>query len=287
MSQRRMLLAFAHPDDESFGMGGVIAKYVDEGVSVSLICTTNGDVGTVPDEMRDQYDDIATLRLAELDCAASQLGFEHVVRFGYKDSGMMGAAENADPMCSWAVWQQRPAEIIDRVVRVIRELRPQVVVTFNRYGGYGHPDHIAIQQAATEAFSLAADDSYITDDLPPYRPQKLYYHSIPRFPIWIGVWLTRLQGKDPRRVGVNADIDLIAVLDNIEPSHAFVPIRAYLDAWERANACHASQGGGRSSFVPRWIRKLLAAKQGFTRVVPQPNGNQPTETSLFDGVTLD
>src|SRR5688572_14397687 len=78
MSDRRLLLVFAHPDDESFGMGGTIAKYVAQGVDVYYLCATNGDVGTIPDEMKGAYPTIKELRLAELDCASKKLGFKQV-----------------------------------------------------------------------------------------------------------------------------------------------------------------------------------------------------------------
>jgi LmbE family N-acetylglucosaminyl deacetylase len=280
-----MLLAFAHPDDESFGMGGTIAKYVAEGADVFLICSTNGDAGTIPEDMRDHYATIADLRLAELDCASQTLGFKEVFLFGYHDSGMMGDEANSLPGSSWHIWQTNPDELIRRVVEVIRQVQPQVVVTFNRYGGYGHPDHIAIQRATEQAFHLAGDATYTDVSLPPYQPQKLYYTNIPAGMIRLGIWITRLRGQDPRKMGVNKDIDMRAILENVEPSHTKVDISDYLDDWERASACHASQGGGRSGFIPRWLRKLLGARQGFTRIVPVPTDGRVDEDDLFAQVT--
>ena len=154
MSNRRLLISYAHPDDESFGLGGLIARYVAEGVEVSLICATNGERGTVKEEFLEGYNSIAALRLAELECASEKLGFKHVVKLGYKDSGMMGSETSNDADC---LWQAQEDEVTRRVVEVIRDLKPQVVITFNRYGGYGHPDHIAIQRATTNAFPLASD----------------------------------------------------------------------------------------------------------------------------------
>ena len=75
----------------------------------------------------------------------------------YRDSGMMGSETSEDERCLWATWNREPESVTKRVVEVIREIRPQVVITFNKYGGYGHPDHIAIQRATTEAFKLAGD----------------------------------------------------------------------------------------------------------------------------------
>src|SRR5271166_245404 len=97
----RLLICYAHPDDESFGLGAFIAKCAAEGVEVFLICTTNGDVGTVSPEKMVGYASIAELRLAELRCASEILGFKEVVTLGYRDSGMMNSADNADPRSSW------------------------------------------------------------------------------------------------------------------------------------------------------------------------------------------
>lgn len=287
MPARRLLIVYAHPDDESFGLGGLIARYVNEGVQVFLICATNGDVGTISPELLNGYDSHAALRLAELDCAAEKLRLTQVFKLGYKDSGMMGSPENADPDCLWSVWNSRPEEVTRRVVQVMREIRPQVVITFNKYGGYGHPDHIAIQQAATRAFDLAGDPAYETPGLAPHAPQKLYYSGIPALLLRYGIWQMRLRGKDPRKVGRNQDIDLVRILDNIDPSHARVDVSAWVDAWDDASACHISQGGGRAGFMPRWMRRLFGVRQGFTRVHPRPVRDRIDEDDLFAGVIVD
>jgi len=124
------------------------------------------------------YSSVSELRLAELDKASAILGFKEVFKLGYKDSGMMGSDTSKDPASLWDTSQRDLPQITRRVVEIIRQVRPQVIVTFNKYGGYGHPDHIAIQRATTEAFRLAGDASYVTDQ-PAYQPQKLYYTQIP------------------------------------------------------------------------------------------------------------
>lgn len=287
MAGKRLLIAFAHPDDESFGMGGAIARYVAEGADVYLICATNGDVGTVPEEMLNGYSSVAELRLAELDCAAHTLGFREVFRFGYRDSGMMGSESSTHPDCLWQRWQQEPEAVVRRVVETIRRVRPQVVVTFNRYGGYGHPDHIAIHQATVEAFRLAGDPEYVTEGLAPYSPQKLYYNVISLWLLRLAIFLLRLRGRDPRRFGRNNDIDLQSVIDHADPVHTRVDIGPYLEIWDTANACHASQGGGRSNSIPRWLRRWMGGRQGFTRVHPAPARDVVDENDLFAGVRPD
>jgi len=285
MANRRLLISYAHPDDESFGSGGLIARYVGEGVDVYLICATNGDVGTVSPEMLTGYKSVAELRLAELDCASQKLGLKQVFKLGYKDSGMMNSETSKDPSC---LWQAPREEVTRRVVQIIRDVRPQVVITFNRYGGYGHPDHIAIQRATTDAFHLAGDASYDANGQAPYQPQKLYYSNIPKLPLQIIMGWMRLRGQDPRRLGVNRDIDMQAVLDNIEPTHTLVNIRDYYEAWDAASACHVSQGGTSSiNRIPLSVRKLIAPSQGFTRIHPSPSQNRVDEYDMFAGVLLD
>jgi LmbE family N-acetylglucosaminyl deacetylase len=283
----RLLIAFAHPDDESFGLGGLIAKYVAQGVDVYYICATDGDVGTVSEEHLNGYNSVRDLRLAELDKASKVLGFKQVFKFGYKDSGMMGSETSKDPACLWYASEHKPQEIVRRVVEVIRKVRPQVVITFNKYGVYGHPDHIAIQRATTEAFRLASDPAYQTGQAP-HSPQKLYYSNIPKLFIQLGITVTRLRGKDPRKMGRNQDIDVQAILDNIEPSHTRVDICDFYEKWDEASACHVSQGGGRGfGLLPNWARRYLTPYQNFTRVYPKPARDAIDEEDMFAHVKAD
>lgn len=285
MSDHRLLISLAHPDDESFGLGGVISRYAKAGIDVYLICATNGDTGEVSPEMLKGYDSVGELRLAELECAASTLGLKEVIRFGYRDSGMQGSPANDAPDSLWYAWQHTPQEVTRRVVETIREIKPQVIITFNRFGAYGHPDHIAIQRATLDAFTLAGDPAYLTGDLPPYTPQKLYYTSIPTTMLRIGIWWMRLRRQDPRKIGTNKDIDLVAALEHADPVHAKIDITHHLETWDRASACHASQGGGRGGIVPFWLRKLIGAKYGLTRVYPQPARDRVDEDDLFAGIS--
>ena len=283
MASRRLLISYAHPDDESVGLGGLIAKYVAQGVEVSLICATNGECGTVAPEHLDGYESVAALRLSELDCAADKLKLKQVFKLGYQDSGMMGSETSNHADC---LWQADPVELTRRVVEVIREVQPQVVITFNRYGGYGHPDHIAIQRATTLAFSAAHEADYDTGQ-PPYRPQKLYFSGISTAQIRFGIMLMRLRRQDPRRLGKNKDIDLVKILDNVEPTHTLVDVSEYFDAWDEASACHKSQLGGGGPRLPLFLRKVFAPSQGFTRIYPAPTANRIDEHDLFAGVTAD
>ena len=272
---KRLLICYAHPDDESFGLGAFVAKCSAERIEVYLICTTNGDVGTVSPEKMSGYSSIADLRLAELQCAAEVLGFKEVITFGYRDSGMMNSPDNADPRCSWQVPLD---ELTRRVVEVIRQVKPQVMITFDPFGGYGHPDHIKCNQATLAAFEQLKGD--------PDCPQKLYYNAFPRMLVRLGVNMMRLNGRDPRKAGVNGDMDFQAVLDSTLPVHAKVNVAAYYEVGQRAANCHASQQSPRQTMAGAdLIMRYVSTFTGFTRVVPPPMPDEPYEIDLFTGAS--
>src|SRR5512143_2526060 len=196
-SSRVLLATFAHPDDESFGPGGTLARYASEGVSVHLVCATRGEVGEVDEAMLAGHASLAELRTHELECAAGILGLAGVHFLNYRDSGMSGTPANEDPGC---LFQAPTADVTGQIVRLIRQLRPQVVVTFDPYGGYGHPDHIKIHQATVAAFRAAGDPAaysrQLAGGLQPWAPLKLYYHTFPRTMLRWTVRLMPLTGRD-------------------------------------------------------------------------------------------
>lgn len=283
MDKRRLLISYAHPDDESFGLGAAIPKWIDDGVEVYLICATNGDVGHVPEALRGKYATVAELRLSELACARKYLKFKEVFMLGYRDSGMPGSETASHPDCLAYRWRHQPEQVAERVLAVMRGVQPQVVITFNRYGGYGHPDHIAIQRATVRAFDCLHAEAIVSDG---YAPQRLYYAAYPKLSLRMRIWKARLKGQDPRRMGINRDVDTLKSLRHIEPVHARIPIGRYLDIWEKASRCHASQGGGRITRTSRLLRRLLYRQQGFTRVYPAPNHSGVDEDDLFANVVL-
>jgi LmbE family N-acetylglucosaminyl deacetylase len=271
---KSILACFAHPDDE-VGLGPLIARYVAEGVRATLICTTNGDVGTVDEKHLQGYSSIAELRLAELDCATKAIGFTEVVTFGYRDSGMMGSEDNQHTA---SMWQAPLEEITQKVIEVMRRVQPQVVITFNAYGAYGHPDHIKINQATLEAFKRLQSE--------PEHPQKLYYTSIPKTLLRLGLLLMRLRRQDPRKSGRNADVDLVSAYEAISPVTTKVTTRRYLEASWAAMACYPSQ----IEMPPlmfrlrRIIGPLFLGQTGLCLVMPAHQLGAHIERDVFEGV---
>jgi LmbE family N-acetylglucosaminyl deacetylase len=278
--KRTLLSVLAHPDDESFGMGGTLAKYAAGGINVHLICATRGEAGEVEPEFLDGYESIADLRVHELNCAVRELGIEPVHLLEYRDSGMTGSMDNHNP----AALINAPLEQVAReIADIIREVQPQVVVTFDPIGGYRHPDHIFVHEAATRAFELAGDSDY-KGSLPPYQPVKLFYHTIPRHFIRFNVRLLTLLGKDPKKYGKNQDIDLTQMAVDEFPVHARINYAAYEEMKAAAAGCHASQGGqGLTRGVMRWLSWLLGARSvdQFMQASPEPEPGDPVLTDLF------
>ena len=128
MGNKRLLAVVAHPDDETFGMGGTLAYYADQGVDVHLICATRGEVGEVEPERLTGYDSIADLREHELRCAAAILGIKQIHFLGYRDSGMPGSPDNEHPQ---ALVQAPLEKVAGEIIHIMRQVRPQVVLTFD------------------------------------------------------------------------------------------------------------------------------------------------------------
>ncbi|MFB6643639.1 N-acetyl-1-D-myo-inositol-2-amino-2-deoxy-alpha-D-glucopyranoside deacetylase [Streptomyces chartreusis] len=175
LPDRRLLLVHAHPDDESINNGATMARYAAEGVRVTLVTCTLGEHGEViPPELRHLTGtELGEHRLGELTAAMRELGVEDFRLLGgrgrYEDSGMMGLADNDDPA---SLWQADVDAAARELVEVILEVRPQVLVTYDPDGGYGHPDHIQAHRVAMRAAELAVDAGW---EIP-----KVYWNRVPR-----------------------------------------------------------------------------------------------------------
>ena len=190
-----LMTVHAHPDDETIGTGGAMAKGVREGRRVVLVTCTRGEQGdiVVPDlDTPDNHRRLGELRAVELEQAMGELGVTEWENLGYRDSDMMGRVGNNDPR---SFWKADLNEAAGRLVWLVRRYQPDVVTTYNSFGGYGHPDHIRTHDVAVRAFARAGDTTWYPEQLAPehggtgpkeddgglapWAPSKLYEQAIP------------------------------------------------------------------------------------------------------------
>ncbi|HEX6384207.1 MAG TPA: PIG-L deacetylase family protein [Anaerolineae bacterium] len=260
----KLMCVLAHPDDESLGMGGTLAKYAAEGVETYLVTATRGERGWFGDEK--DYPGPAALgkiREAELYAAADILGLQEVSFLGYRD----GELDQADP-----------AEAVGKIVAHLRRVRPQVVVTFCPDGAYGHPDHIAICQFTTAAVTCAVDAAYVdAEERSPHRVAKLYYRA----------WTQAEQAAYEAALG-----DLVLVVDGVERRAVnwepwvlttWIDTAAYWQQVWQAVACHRSQLPGYQALsqLPEEHHRNLWGSQTYYRVFSLVNGGRQLEHDLF------
>jgi LmbE family N-acetylglucosaminyl deacetylase len=279
---KTILAVLAHPDDESFGLGGTLALYSQKGYETYYICATRGEAGAVEEGHLQGFKDTAEMRTDELMRAAKILGLKQVFFLGYRDSGMPGMDANKHPD---AQINHSIDEVAGRVVKHIRDLKPEIVLTFDPIGGYKHPDHIHIHKATVLAFEKANDASFHPEAGAPFKPRALYYQVFPR-----GVlkWMTRLMpfiGKDPTKWGRNGDINLKELAEVDFPVHVRLNIREVAEIKREAGACHASQGGmqmrrGLMGFITR----VFGENEDYMRAFPPVDGKFGTKSDLFDGI---
>jgi LmbE family N-acetylglucosaminyl deacetylase len=261
-----IIAALAHPDDESFGMGGTLALYAKRGADVYLLCATRGEVGTVDPEHMRGFASTAEMREDELRCAADHLGLKKVFFLDYRDSGMPGSPENLHPDAQVA---HPVEEVAVKVLTYIRKLKPDVVLTFDPIGGYRHPDHIHIHNATVLAFEKANDASFHPEAGTPFQAGKLYFHTFPRLLLKIMVNLMPLIGKNPRKFGRNGDIDMKSLAEVDFPVHARISISSVAGIKAAASACHASQGGKTMrGGLMGIITRLIPEKEDFMQAYP-------------------
>jgi LmbE family N-acetylglucosaminyl deacetylase len=263
---KRLLCIFAHPDDETLGMGPVIAKYAAEGVQVSLVTATRGERGWLGDEA--SHPGLAALgqtREAELRAAAQKLG---IVRLDFLDAidGELAQAE--------------PSRLVSRLARVIRQVRPQVVVSFGPDGDYGHPDHIAISQLALAAALCAADGAYPVEAEPPHRVSKFYY---------------LVTGEKTAQVFRSLNLELTMEIDGVRRTTVAWPewaittrVRApgYLPVALEAIRCHQTQLPSLPDLdtLPISVIDALIGEPTFVRAFSLVNPSREVEADLFCGL---
>ena len=294
-----LLLVHAHPDDEVFSTGGVIAQALADGRRVDLVVCTGGEEGEVHDPDLDPAEAqprLRGIRDAELRCSLAALGAAaatddllHLHQLGHRDSGMMGTPANDRPDAFWQVDLEHAAE---PVVRVIREARPVVAIHYDENGGYGHPDHIQAHRIAVAAVASAADAHRYPEAGRPHRVAKRYETAFGS-----GRWLELMEEMKVRGIplpwgydeAVEGDAPAEEWPGTVEPPvTTIVDVSTWLAAKRSAMACHRTQ---RQDFG--WAIDLpddLALEAfGAERFVLVDREDQPLpaasmETSLFDGL---
>lgn len=280
-----LMAVFAHPDDESFGTGGTLARYgADPDVRVVLVCATRGEAGEISDHRLATPERLGEVREEELRCACRTLGVDALYLLDYRDSGMAGTPDNLEPR---ALAMADFEEAVGKIVAHIRRERPDVVVTFDETGGYGHPDHIAIHHHTKAAFAAAADPaSYpeqIEAGLMPYQARKLYFTAIPhRFFRDAIAKMKELGIEIPERFQRRLD-EPFGLPDEACTTDVYVQ-----DFWDTKQAgvqCHATQLQPDSIFaaLPPEIMRDLQAWECF-QLAESLVGEDTENHDLFEGL---
>jgi len=267
--QLTIMAVHAHPDDEVISTGGVFARYAAEGVRTVLVTCTNGEQGDGPGGVKPgqpghDADAVRTQRLAELRESAALLDIEHVELLGYRDSGMEGWDTNGDPEAFWNIPVERAAA---RLADLMRHYRPQVVVTYDEIGNYGHPDHIQANRIAVAATELSG------------IPDKLYYTAIPREPFLEMFAALRASGMD---AGFEPPEDFGIPMDQVT---AVVDVAPYVRRKVKALEAHGSQGDSIPFLrLPEELQQLIFGTESFVRHLNRVVGAPSRETDLFAGL---
>ncbi|MCA1645079.1 MAG: PIG-L family deacetylase [Chloroflexi bacterium] len=289
MTERRTLLAVhAHPDDECIGTGGVLARYAAEGARTVLVTCTDGAVGEISDPALATPANLAEVRSRELDESVRILGISRLVKLGYRDSGMAGTADNDNPA---SFNMANFDEAVEQVVQVMRTEQPQVVVTYDERGGYGHPDHIRAHQVAVAAFAASGDAQRFAAAGPAWTPSRLYYAVIARSAMLRFMERLRAAGIEPPFGPRAAPENEPASEAAAEPQFGvaddqvttIVDVSAYVESKRAALASHRTQMGPEQFFMqlpPQFFAEAFG-RETFHRVA----GAGPTpETDLFAGL---
>lgn len=259
----------AHPDDEASSTGGLLARCADEGIRTILVTCTNGELGDGPGGVKPGEPghvgaEVATTRLAELEASCSILGVSKLELLGFHDSGMIGWPQNDAPGC---FWRTPVAEGAARLASLIEDYRPQVVVTYDANGFYGHPDHIQAHRITTEAVRSTG------------IPDKLYYPTFPRSAVQGFAAMLQSAGMEPPE-----DLDPETFGTPDDEVSAVIDCVGAVERQYDALAAHASQGD--NVFFLRLGRDFFAGMFGrehFVRAFDR-TGHPLPEDDLFAGL---
>lgn len=283
MTGHRLLACFAHPDDEAFPVGGALAAHAARGVQIRLITATRGEEGEIRQAGSATRDTLGEVRRVELARAARILGLQDHIVLHYRDSGMAGTPPNEHPQ---AFVNAEAEVVIERLVEEIRRFRPQVVLTFDPAGLYGHPDHIAIHEYTKEAFQRASDPKahpqHFINGVAPHRAQRLFYSARPRgFRMEWAVTL-RAQGidfplPDPNRANDGAPPEDI---------HLEMDVSEQMDLKMGCILSHRTQVAPDWPYdrVPREAANMILGREYYIRGWPEVSDGETISPDFFDGL---
>jgi N-acetyl-1-D-myo-inositol-2-amino-2-deoxy-alpha-D-glucopyranoside deacetylase len=285
-----MVVVHAHPDDEVLNTGATMALYAAAGAHVTLVTCTLGEEGEilVPELAHlaaDASDSLGAYRITELDASVKALGISDQRFLGgpgkYRDSGMIGTPQNDRPDCFWQADLDTAAADL---VAVLREVRPQVLISYDENGGYGHPDHIKANRVMHRAAELAAQEEFRPDLGSPWRTAKIYYCVIPRSFLQAGIDALRAAGDtgffgeaeraEDLPFGV-PDEDVTTIVNGDE----------FIEAKMAAMRAHATQIAVDGPFfaLSNHLGQKIWGTECFQLVQGKPGGRTP-EADLFAGL---
>ena len=282
MPEFRLLACFAHPDDEAFPVGGALAAHAARGVAVRLVTTTLGEEGEIRQEGLATRESLPSVRREELARAAQALGLAGHRVLEYRDSGMAGSPANSHPR---AYVNAPDAQVVECLVDEIRRFRPQVVLTFDPGGLYGHPDHIAVSRHATEAFHRAGDPQAFPDQLSggvPHWPRRLFYSARPRG--FRTAWAARLRGA-----GVDVPMPTPEQAEQGAPPediHLELDVGEHLAAKKACILCHRTQIAPDWPYdrVPREVTADILGREYYIRAFPPVGPGEDVAEDFFEGL---
>jgi LmbE family N-acetylglucosaminyl deacetylase len=280
MSDLAILACYAHPDDEQ-GITGSLAWYAEQGVRTGLICATRGELGEIADPALATPENLGQVREQEMRGAAAAAKIQRLWFLDYRDSGMRGTEGNNDPR---AFMNVEEVEALGKVVRIIREFKPTVIITFDPTGGYGHPDHIRINQLTTKAFRVAGDASQYPEAGPAWKAQRLFYASIPRSRIRQLAKVAEEAGMTSNFTGMN--IEELGLPD--EKITNQIAVQAYVDLKRKSLGNHKTQLNPNSPFarLPDEITTLWRSTEYFMLAdgMPVDTADPGAMRDLFAGL---
>jgi len=274
-AKHSLMVVHAHPDDEVFSTGGILAKYGEAGYRVVVVYCTRGEVGEIHDPELDADDAahrLGEIRETEVERALHILGVTDFRFLGYRDSGMADTEHNRDPD---AFMNAPLEEATTRLLSVMRETRPQVVITYDESGGYGHPDHVMCNRVTVEAFKRAQGE--------PWAPQKLYYSARAREAFKHEVEVLKENGLTIPWLSDDFDFDDYGTPASQLTAH--IDISRYMGRKQKALAEHRTQIPGEFYYltIPQELLAQAAGTEYFLRIMP-PSGPEEYEVDLFDEI---